>query len=415
MRRIIVGVKYCFRYNARNRALRNEDGEPINMENMPRPHRRRREKKLMPIDEVNEKFPMQKYKTWVASRAQEGLPTRGGVSAPPSRPNSIRDENGVVPEFPPKERVSTEDRPTTSATGTATTAATMTAAESVAETAAAPEATEKSEPQSPQHAPKESTSSTVDDLARVSTDSHREPETGVAQKHMSHLSHDEDDEDEHIDAALPPECVGTSGDTCAICIDTLENDDDVRGLTCGHAFHAVCIDPWLTTRRACCPLCKADYYTPKPRPQATEGGDGTTGVVAVTLTDSNANSRMNQPSRPRHAFLGFGRLDRRPRNQHGSDRRRATGGSGGRDDVNPSSFGRSLSRNGSNLAPLPRDAPGQQGSGGFLANIRSAFPGVQFNRRRREDQGPSGPVAAGANPAPATPSQLEAGVAGTSS
>jgi len=64
----------------------NEDGEPINLDNMPRPHRRRREKKLMTMEEVNEKFPMQKYKAWVAGRAQEGLPTRGGVTAPQAEP-----------------------------------------------------------------------------------------------------------------------------------------------------------------------------------------------------------------------------------------------------------------------------------------------------------------------------------------
>src|SRR6266487_2552364 len=91
-RRIIVGVKYCFRYNARNRAIRNgEEVDPINLENMPtRPHRRRREKKLMTMDEVNERFPLTKYKNWVASRASEGLPTAGGVAAP-SRAASLRD------------------------------------------------------------------------------------------------------------------------------------------------------------------------------------------------------------------------------------------------------------------------------------------------------------------------------------
>ncbi|GJC85006.1 hypothetical protein ColLi_07844 [Colletotrichum liriopes] len=113
--RIIVGVKYCFRYNARNRAMRlNENGEPINLENMPRPHRRRREKKLMTMDEVNDKFPMTKYKTWVGERAREGLPTAGGVSAPPSRANSVRSADGIVPELPSKERESTDDRPATS-------------------------------------------------------------------------------------------------------------------------------------------------------------------------------------------------------------------------------------------------------------------------------------------------------------
>lgn len=51
----------------------------------------------------------------------------------------------------------------------------------------------------------------------------------------------------------------TSG-TCAICLEILENDDDVRGLICGHVFHSECLDPWLTKRRACCPMCKRDYF-----------------------------------------------------------------------------------------------------------------------------------------------------------
>ncbi|CAI4218566.1 unnamed protein product [Parascedosporium putredinis] len=105
---IIVGVKYCFRYNARNRQMRlNEDGEPVALENMPRPHRRRREKKLMTMDEVNEKFPMMKYKSWVASRVREGLPATGGVTAPSSRANSVRSVEGVIQS---KERESVDDQ-----------------------------------------------------------------------------------------------------------------------------------------------------------------------------------------------------------------------------------------------------------------------------------------------------------------
>jgi hypothetical protein len=75
---------------------------------------------------------------------------------------------------------------------------------------------------------------------------------------------DEDEaEDEHIDAVA---ALANPGDSCAICLSTLGEDDDIRGLTCGHAFHAGCLDPWLTSRRACCPLCKADYYVPKLHP-----------------------------------------------------------------------------------------------------------------------------------------------------
>ncbi|PWY86057.1 hypothetical protein BO70DRAFT_378729 [Aspergillus heteromorphus CBS 117.55] len=43
---------------------------------------------------------------------------------------------------------------------------------------------------------------------------------------------------------------------CSICIDPFSAEDDIRELTCGHIFHASCLDPWLTRRRACCPMCK---------------------------------------------------------------------------------------------------------------------------------------------------------------
>ncbi|GEQ70519.1 hypothetical protein JCM33374_g4197 [Metschnikowia sp. JCM 33374] len=48
--------------------------------------------------------------------------------------------------------------------------------------------------------------------------------------------------------------------SCSICLEVYESDDIVRGLICGHVFHADCVDPWLTRRRACCPICKRDYY-----------------------------------------------------------------------------------------------------------------------------------------------------------
>ncbi|KAK4128636.1 hypothetical protein N657DRAFT_32386 [Parathielavia appendiculata] len=368
--------------------MRNEDGEPINMESMPRPHRRRREKKLMPIDEVNEKFPMQQYKMWVAGRAQEGLSTRGGVSAPPSRANSVRDADGVVPELP-KERMSADGRPTTSAT--ATKAATQPPADAVAGDV------EKSQVQSPRHIPKESTSSTVGVLPRASTDSSGEPEGTVAQKHLSQFSHDEDDEDDHIDAALPPECMGTSGDTCAICIDTLEDDDYVRGLTCGHAFHASCIDPWLTTRRACCPLCKADYYTPKPRPQGTEGGDGTPGLVQVTLPgNGRSGHRMNMPGRPRPLFLGFGRVGQTRHSRRHADTSRPE------DNAIFSVPGRP--GRGSDPSPSSPDTP----STGPVSVLSSFRPFSRFRfGRTQNNQGQLEPVASGANMT-TTPSQLEA-------
>ena len=311
LKRIIVGVKYCFRYNARARQMRlaAEDGEPINMENMPHPRRRRREKKLMTIDEVNEKFPMMKYKTWVASRALDGLPTRGGVDAP-SRANSVRSAAGVIAPANESQQPAKTTTTATTATVDADAASTPTQAKAIeATTTPAPAAQPASgavataanhDTATQQEGPADARASIVSADGDAQKDRNSDEQ--------DRQTDDDDDDDEHIDSALPPECVGTSGDTCAICIDTLEDDDDVRGLTCGHTFHAVCLDPWLTSRRACCPLCKADYYTPKPRASPAEGDANQHGMVAgimpVVLEPGMSRHRTNI-TRPSVTWAGL--------------------------------------------------------------------------------------------------------------
>ncbi|KAB5578402.1 hypothetical protein GE09DRAFT_549220 [Coniochaeta sp. 2T2.1] len=422
---IIVGVKYCFRYNARNRAMRlNEDGEPINLENMPRPHRRRREKKLMTMEEVNEKFPMQKYKAWVAGRAQEGLPTRGGVTAPPSRSNSVRDVEGVVPEHPSKDRESIEERPTTSTTSNAK-----------AEEASAIKKDVKDDRPATADDTKDTSTSKATDTGLATTEhqdfakpNDQEPESQppVSTKTRDSQDDEEEDEDEHINAALPPELMGTSGDTCAICIDQLEDDDEVRGLTCGHAFHAVCVDPWLTSRRACCPLCKADYYTPKPRPPPAEGteNNGTT-ATAVAL-----NARGNMPNRPGTTWIGFrghGVRHFLPASQRveiaqgqRAPPERMRFGIFGRSRMHglsarpPASASQPVSRTTSRTAaqpPTPTEA--QQPSRSRFGGIRSALPSLRSGRRNNAAAANPNEVAdtSGAIVSPeVTPSNLEAGV-----
>ncbi|EXJ74486.1 uncharacterized protein A1O5_02782 [Cladophialophora psammophila CBS 110553] len=269
---IIVGVKYCFRYNQRNRQRMNgEDPDGVDLAAMPRQHRRRREKKLMTIEEVNEKFPLTKYKTWRSNRADEGLPTAGGITTA-SRPASIHNT----------QRDSKDSK------------------EIEAQELAHAQTNSTAEEKSPEHGEPEvveAEKSHVDNRPVTPSRPKSTPSTVTPGTPVHKVtSHDDDDDDEErIQTALPAEQLPDPGDACAICIDNIDDDDDIRGLHCGHAFHASCVDPWLTSRRACCPLCKADYYVPKPRPEGAE------------LDPTNV-----QPPPTAFSIIGNGRPGRRP-------------------------------------------------------------------------------------------------------
>ncbi|RKF80000.1 putative ring-8 protein [Golovinomyces cichoracearum] len=254
---IIVGVKYCFRYNARNRAMRGgNDVDPINLDNMhARPHRRRREKRLMTMDEVNERFPLTKYKTWAASRAREGLPVNGGISRNSSFAHSLRNQIHPVPTT---EIIDNHVKST----------AADCEARITNELPPKP-IPEQADQEKIQISEKHAISTKKEDPKNLlETQSAQNIVLPVDNKTILTSEGEEDDEDDQINMAVSPEMIASPGDSCAICIDTLEEEDEIRGLSCGHAFHAGCLDPWLTSRRACCPLCKADYYTPKIRADA---------------------------------------------------------------------------------------------------------------------------------------------------
>ncbi|KAG5926606.1 hypothetical protein E4U42_003115 [Claviceps africana] len=362
---IIVGVKYCFRYNARNRArMNNEDGEPITLETVHRP-RRRREKKLMTMDEVNGKFPMKKYKTWVSERATEGLPTAGGVSVSPSRANSIRQADGILPEIlTVKSRASTDAQP----------------ADVSIISAADPYAHDEK-------GSKVGSGPTGQDISQLVK--HHDEERHASPRPTPS---DEEDDDEHIDAALPPECLTAPGDTCAICIDTLEDDDDVRGLTCGHAFHAVCLDPWLTSRRACCPLCKADYYTPKPRPNQECDANANS---SSSNFDPRSNSRLNLPGALRSAWFRSNTL---PLGESPLTGARHEGSRDRPDRFRPPQAGQAEA----GRSPTP---PSQSTTGGMLSSVRSVFRFGRHSNRAASTPPPTTPATTEA----ITPSQLESG------
>lgn len=67
-----------------------------------------------------------------------------------------------------------------------------------------------------------------------------------------------------VDSMFPAFCyakeeaaaLGASGDpTCSVCLSSYEEDEHLRRLCCGHAYHALCLDQWLQTN-ATCPRCR---------------------------------------------------------------------------------------------------------------------------------------------------------------
>lgn len=262
----------------------------------------------MTMDEVNDRFPLSKYKAWMATRAEEGLPTAGGVAAPHSPTSSLRNLEGATSSEMHRRSSHEIGEPATPTTSTP-----QDKEKVDTEVAEPPKAS--TDPPAVQDAPSSTKDSELTKQPDNSTPQPALPDQGTshppaAAPTRQEVQDDNDmDDDDQIQIAVPTEMLANPGDSCAICIDTLEDDDDVRGLSCGHAFHASCVDPWLTSRRACCPLCKADYYVPKPRAEGDSaaeadrhGGRRPAGMSGV---------RIDGGRQQQYAFMS--RRDGRPR------------------------------------------------------------------------------------------------------
>ena len=227
----------------------------------------------------------------MTSRAEEGLSTSGGVAAPlASRAASLRNADGAMSIAKKSEEV---NRPETPAEGHGVDEKKDdTPSTKAPEIIAAPDEQQANEAKPQDFEPK---------TGDVQGTSEATPKAAASPEEQEEL-----DDDDQIQMAVPTEMLANPGDACAICLDTLEDDDDVRGLACGHAFHASCLDPWLTSRRACCPLCKADYYVPKPRPEGEAAAD-----AERHAGRRPAGARGDVLNAPQYAFLGH--RDGRPR------------------------------------------------------------------------------------------------------
>eukprot|EP01063_Lacrimia_lanifica_P014202 TRINITY_DN2083_c0_g1_i2.p4 TRINITY_DN2083_c0_g1~~TRINITY_DN2083_c0_g1_i2.p4 ORF type:complete len:199 (+),score=69.88 TRINITY_DN2083_c0_g1_i2:447-1043(+) len=46
------------------------------------------------------------------------------------------------------------------------------------------------------------------------------------------------------------------GKSCCVCLNNFAAKESLKALPCGHAFHAPCLDTWLSSYNKFCPLCK---------------------------------------------------------------------------------------------------------------------------------------------------------------
>jgi hypothetical protein len=235
-----MGIRYCCRRHRHPEEYRAAAAAARNYRAVASSRARRKKPRLMTIEQVNEKFPIMTFK-----------------QAKCERPNSMV---GSIDEFDEKEQGSEEQAETSNGSLVI----------------------------------EEASSSKVNDTPILSEQAtsksfemgpalEAQPEPEISEGPIEEYG--EDDEDEELEVHQVD-----SDDTCAICIETMDDQDDVRLLKCGHIFHSECIDPWLTVRRACCPLCKADYYIPRPVEETEDGADPATVEPEVPQTESTPSS-----------------------------------------------------------------------------------------------------------------------------
>ncbi|KAK3222696.1 hypothetical protein Dsin_009721 [Dipteronia sinensis] len=49
---------------------------------------------------------------------------------------------------------------------------------------------------------------------------------------------------------------------CAVCLNRIEEEEEIRELRCDHLFHRACLDRWVGYKHVTCPLCRVHLFSP---------------------------------------------------------------------------------------------------------------------------------------------------------
>jgi hypothetical protein len=87
------------------------------------------------------------------------------------------------------------------------------------------------------------------------------PEDVRALPEVTYTAGDVEDRDLLLQSSSPGRVSYFENTACSICLEDFEEGETLRLLPCKHAYHLECVEPWLCSQQASCPLCKADVLT----------------------------------------------------------------------------------------------------------------------------------------------------------